>query len=84
MTTLFKEAQKLGIKNRRLLSISGRIVLEWYKENNPEAIGKSESTEIVMGKKRTFNVVGYPESESGRIQLIIQQTKRLRRNNRKK
>lgn len=84
MTTVFKEAQKMGIKNRRLLSIAGRIVLEWYREWNPDAIGKTESTEIVRGKPKTFIVVGYPENEAVRIQLIIQETKRLRRGNKSK
>ena len=79
MTTVFKEAEKLGIKNRRLLSIAGRIVLEWYREHNPLVIGKTESTEIVRGKEKTFYVVAYPKKEAGRIQLIIQETKKLRR-----
>lgn len=78
MTTVYKEAQKMGIKNRRLLSIVGRVVLEWYREWNPTVIGKTESTEIVFGKEKTFIVAGYPENESVRIQEIIQQTKKLR------
>lgn len=84
MTTVFQEAEKLGIKNRRLLSIAGRVVLEWYREHNPDAIGKTESTEITKGKPKTFVVVGYPDKEAGRIQLIIQQTKKLRRGNKSK
>lgn len=75
-TTVFKEAEKLGIKNKRILCLSGRAVLAWYRENAPSLIGSEPSTEIVGGKETTFNVASYPIKEAGRIQLLIQKTKK--------
>ena len=80
MTTVFKEAQKIGINNKRLLSIAGRIILEWYNEHAPQAVGKTESTEVFQGVEKTFVVVGYPNNEAGRIQLMLKQIKQNRRN----
>ncbi len=60
--TVYNVAKGIGIKDRKIISRAGRLVLERCKKNNNlSLILFTKQIEYWRGKKHTFNVVSYPK-----------------------